>query len=146
MTNWRYVKPLEDKNQLVETERTFGSYFGSAYVLAVIENNGGRPPVDSYNTNLTKERTIKSLLSYNKDDFGNIYKAIQIVDKIRDDVFPFATDDFGNYICFRKKDSSIVFLDFETGELEKITDSFQDFLEIIAPKEHEEDISAEVSY
>jgi hypothetical protein len=46
----------------------------------------------------------------------------------------FGVDSFGNYICFNKSDGAVVFLDFESGEIEMTTDGFSEFLKIIDPQ------------
>jgi hypothetical protein len=73
-------------------------------------------------------------LSFNEADIENVYKAYKTVSEIRTDVIPIGVDSFGNYICFNKSDGTVVFLDFESGEIEIITESFSEFLQIIDPQ------------
>jgi hypothetical protein len=133
MLKWRYSKPLVDERQIAEVESKLGFVFPSLYVKTVKEYNGGRPPVGEYNTDKTKERTIKLFLSFNMSDVENVYKALEDVLVTGEKVIPFGIDSFGNYICFNKTDKKIVFLDFETGGIEQIADDYDGFLKIIDP-------------
>lgn len=133
MAEWRYSKPLTNEKAISETEAKIGYKFYDSYINVVKEHNGGRPPVGVFDTDKTKERTIKSFLSFNTNDTDNIFKAFDVVSKVRNDVVPFGIDSFGNYICFNKADSRVVFLDFETGEIENVADSFDVFRDIVDP-------------
>ena len=133
MLKWRYCKPLVDEKQIAEVENKLGFVFPSLYVKTVKEHNGGRPPIGEYNTDKTKERTIKSFLSFNMNDIENVYNALEDVLETGKKVIPFGIDSFGNYICFNKTDGKIVFLDFETGKTEQIADDYDGFLKIVDP-------------
>ena len=134
MAEWRYKKPLTDESAIGRLEGEWGFAMPASYVNTVKAYNGGRPPVGVFDTDITQERTIKSFLSLNSTDAENVYKACGVVSKIRSDVVPFGMDNFGNYICFNKADGKVVFLVFETGEIEFIAEDFERFLGIIAPK------------
>lgn len=132
MAEWRYVKPLADENQITETEKKLGFNFADSYVAFVKKYNGGRPPISIFDTNITKERTIKSFLSLNPSDPENIIALNKSLAEISSTVIAFAIDSFGNYICFEKTKGSIVFLEYETGTIERISDNFDDFLKIVS--------------
>lgn len=134
MREWRYIKPLETDNLIPEVEKKLGYYFVDSYIDFVKKYNGGRPPVSTFNTSESKERTIKSFLSFNPTDSENIIKLNKGVDEISKILVAFAIDDFGNYICFNKKNNMIIFLDFETGKAELIDKTFSDFLLKVAPQ------------
>jgi hypothetical protein len=134
MTVWRYTKPLNSEKLIAGAEAQFAFKYPDSYIELIMQYNGGRPPVSVFDTKKTRERTIKSLLSFNEVDTENVYKAYKTVCEIRNDVIPFGIDSFGNYICFNKADSVVVFLDFESGEIEIITDGFSEFLTIIDPQ------------
>lgn len=131
MAEWRYVKPLANEKLIAETQEKLGFKFGDSYVAFVKKYNGGRPPISVFDTDITKERTIKSFLSLNPSDPENIITLNKNVPDILGNVIAFAIDSFGNYICFEKTKDSIVFLDYETGATERISDNFDDFLEVI---------------
>ena len=131
MSEWRYVKPLVNEGLISETEKQLGITFDKSYKEFVEKYNGGRPPVGSFETDKTKGRTIKSFLSLNPTDTENIIKSNSYISEFGDKVVAFGIDNFGNYICFTKSDNSVVFFDFETGEIERVTDSFSGFLKIV---------------
>ena len=132
MAEWRYIKHLANENVIKETESQLGVKFCNSFVAFIKKYNGGRPPISVFDTDKTEERTIKSFLSINPADTENMIKSNLFVSKIRDDIVPFGIDNFGNYICFSKSNENIVFLDFETGDIEKITDGFDEFLKIVS--------------
>lgn len=131
MAEWRYVKPLANENLIAETEEKLGFKFGDSYVAFVKKYNGSRPPISVFDTNITKERTIKSFLSLNPSDPENIIILNRDVPEISSNVIAFAIDNFGNFICFEKTKGSIVFLEYETGAVERISDNFDKFLNVV---------------
>jgi hypothetical protein len=116
-----------------ETQDVLGYKFPDSFVMAIKDHNGARPPVGVFDTDKTKERTIKYFLSFNTDDTDNVVKAFDAVSKIQEELAPFGIDSFGNCICFNTTDNRVVFLDFDTGEVEEIADSFNMFLGVIDP-------------
>ena len=133
MLEWEDIIPLTNEEHIMKTEKNFDFVYPLSYIEVVKKCNGGYPPIDKYDTDTTKGRTIKALLSLNTSDIENVYNAFDNAITVNKDVVPFAGDDFGNYICFNKPDGKIVFLDFESEELEGITDTFDDFIKIIDP-------------
>jgi len=129
MITWRYVKPLNKVGAISQYGSQVSIVFDSAFVECVTQNNGGRPSVSTFDTDKTKERTIKSLLSFNEDDAENIFKSNKVLNKETTALIAFAIDNFGNYICFSKDNGEVMFYDFESGKTEKISDNFSIFLE-----------------
>lgn len=128
--NWKYVKALKSKNAIKEFEVAFKFEFPDSFKETVANYNGGRPEKDTYDTDKTKERTIKSLLSFNKEDKETIWKiADWNKDELKDDFIAFAIDHFGNLICFSVSDKSIAFMDMETLKTETIANDFSAFLD-----------------
>jgi hypothetical protein len=105
-----------------------GITFDRTFIECATQNNGGRPSINSFDTDKAKERTIKSLLSFNENDAENIFKNNEILEKEATNVVAFAIDNFGNYICFSKENGTVIFYDFESGQTEHIADSFSEFL------------------
>lgn len=132
MAEWRYVKPLANENLITETEEKLNFKFEDSYVAFVKKYNGGRPPISVFDTDTTKERTIKSFLSLNPSDTENIITLNKNVPEVSSNAIAFAIDSFGNYICFDKTKGSIIFMDYETGTIERISDNFDDFLNVIS--------------
>ncbi len=127
--NWKYVKPIKDENSISDFEKEHGYSFPESFKETVKKYNGGRPEKDAYDTEMAKERTIKSLLSFNRTDKENIWKLSENLEGIPKKYVTFAIDHFGNFICFDADDGSIAFVDHETANSEKISDDFAAFLD-----------------
>ncbi|WP_282178258.1 SMI1/KNR4 family protein [Vibrio nereis] len=136
MKEWRYIKPLAAESLIPDAEEKLGYNFVDSYIDFVKKYNGSRPPVSTFSTSTSQERTIKSFLSFNATDVENILKLNRGVTEISEKLVAFAIDSFGNYICFDKENDAVVFLDFETGETELIDNTFSDFLlKIVSPSD-----------
>ena len=127
--NWKYVKTLKSENDIIEFESTFGFEFPDSFKEIVVNYNGGRPEKDIYDTDKAKERTIKSLLSFNKEDKESIWKIAEwSKDELKDKYIAFAVDHFGNLICFSVTDKTIIFMDMETLKTEVVATDFFAFI------------------
>ncbi len=126
---WKYVKPLLSAESISKFETLVKYKFPDAFKKCVLENNGGRPNSRTFDTDCTKERELKSFLSFNKDDIENVWKIAEWnKSELSDKYVAFAIDNFGNLICFDIKNNNIIFLDHETLNTEKITDDFISFM------------------
>ncbi len=126
---WKYVKPLLSSEIISEFENVVKYKFPDDFKKCVLENNGGRPDSRTFDTDRTKERELKSFLSFNKDDIESIWKISEWnKSELSDKYVAFAIDNFGNLICFEIKNNNIIFLDLETLSAEKISDDFTGFL------------------
>ena len=123
--DWKYVKPIASKEIINEFERNFNYKFPDDYKECAINYNGGRPKVKVFDTTTTKEREIKSLLSFNRDDPETIWN---VNENSKESYIVFATDSSGNLICFNKSDNTIIFVDHETRSVEKVSDDFTSFI------------------
>lgn len=95
----------------------------------LLEHNNGRPVKCAFDTQKTKERTIKKVLSYNSEDIENVYDFESVFKDSGLGLYPFATDSFGNFICFRKSDNTLVFWSLEDDGVEHIADSVREFVD-----------------
>ena len=128
--NWKYIKSIKFQDSIKEFEETYRFEFPESFKEIAEKYNGARPEKDIYDTNKTKERTIKSLLSFNKDDKETIWKINEYsTEELGDKYVAFAIDHFGNLICFSKSDKSIIFMNMETVEIEAIASNFGGFLD-----------------
>ena len=128
--NWKYIKPLESESSIKEFEEKYSFEFPESFRDIVSEYNGAYPETDIYDTDKTKERTFKSLLSFNREDKMNIWKIAEWNSNELDNKYiAFATDQFGNLICFSISDKSVVFMDMETLSTETIAENFSCFLD-----------------
>ena len=125
--NWKRVKALKYFEYISEFEKEHQIKFSQSFIDCVKENNGGRPEYTIFDTNVVKERTIKRLLSFNKDDIENIWSFNEPGDNFYPGYIVFAIDNFGNYICFDCS-QRICFVNLDDGSVETIEESFDNFL------------------
>jgi hypothetical protein len=128
--DWKYVKPLKNPEAVQHFELKNAIRIPDSLKKFILEFNGGRPSLSSFDTDINKERVFKTLLSYNEDDIENIYKVIDMF-KIGNvlKLLPFASDPFGNYICIDFHQNSIVFWNHETEKTEFISEGFNEFIQ-----------------
>lgn len=126
--DWRYIKPTSIYN-IREFEDAEGFLFPAEFKDCAIMNNGGRPYLDMFDTDVCRGRVVRSLLSFNRGDRDNIWDVHKWNRQELGDVhIAFAIDNFGNLICFEKAACKIVFLDLESGRVEHAADNFHGFL------------------
>lgn len=125
---WKYVKALKDDNSIVQFERKYGIQLPEDIVECFKENNGGRPNRKVFDTELTKGRTIKCILSFNMDDLETIYSPMVIINAENPRLVPIAVDPGGNYICYNIAKNNIVLWLHEMNSTEAIAATFTDFL------------------
>lgn len=148
---WEDVEPLESKKLIDEFEKLCDYTFPKSFRKCVKRNNGGTPEKDTFDTETTEERMIGFLLSFNKDDsVPNMWDVVEtyqtniaLAEKdgawdeaeeyrnILNKYVIFADTPFGDDIAFDRTDDSIVYIDHETFEVEKIADSFDEFLDCL---------------
>ena len=127
--DWKYVKALKSDSLIEEYEKMTGYKFPESFCECVRKNNGGRPSKKVFDTDRTKERVLKSFLSFNKEDRETVWKisewnSVELGDKY----VAFAIDNFGNLICFEKASGKVVFIELETLNVEVIADEFGGFI------------------
>jgi hypothetical protein len=125
---WKYVKPLEDQNSIKLFWAKNNIELPCDVLEFLKENNGGRPSLNTFDTDQSKERVFKALLSYNFEDKETIYKAYSKEFKNKE-LFPIASDAAGNFICINlKSNNEIVLVEHESGRIEHIGNTFSDML------------------
>ena len=128
--NWKYIKPLKSERNIKEFEEKYRFEFPDSFKETIKKCNGARPEKDIYDTDKTKERTIKSLLSFNKEDKETIWKINEWnTEELGDKYVAFAIDQFGNLICFSRSDKSVVFINTDFPKIESVSSNFSDFLD-----------------
>jgi hypothetical protein len=127
--SWKYIKALESKSLIDDFERTENCRFDDAFKACVRENNGGRPSVNTFDTDRAKGRAMKSLLSFNPSDRANIREVNEVMKDAAAQYIAFASDNFGNLICFERESGRVVFQNHETGEIESVAPDFKAFME-----------------
>jgi cell wall assembly regulator SMI1 len=123
---WKYVKPLANKAAVENFEKAKGISLPSDLKLCITMNNGGRPEKNVFDTEQSKGRVFKTLLSFNESDIETIYKFFPLDTKKSSSFIPFASDPGGNFLCL--KENKIVLFLHETDTFENVADSFTELL------------------
>lgn len=127
---WKYVKPIKSEDLINDFECAVKYCFPDDFRKCVLLYNGGRPINRSFDTEKTKERELKSFLSFNKEDRETVWKIMDWnKDELGNRFIAFAIDNFGNLICFDANNDSIVFLNHENLETELIAKTFSEFID-----------------
>lgn len=129
---WKYDEPLTDENLITEFETKSGFTFPPSYRSLVIEHNGARPDKKIFNTDTDEGHVFGNLLSFNKADTKNlnIWETNKNMPSDIDSKYiAFATDAFGNWICFNAEDGSIVFIDHDNFSIENVANDFDAFID-----------------
>lgn len=130
ITEWKYVKKLLSEDRIKEFEETVKLDLPEDFKKCVVQNNGGRPDLRTFDTDKEKERSFKSLLSFNTEDRETVWKTLDACEEeLSDKYVAFGIDNFGNLICFDRKNSSVIFLNAETLTTEYIAPTFTAFLD-----------------
>lgn len=131
--NWVLTKPLKNLDLVNEFENKYQIKFPESYKSIVKENNFGRPRPNIFDTEKSEERIAKCLLSFELEHKENIWDMYFMLKKqLPSDVIPFMVDQFGNFICFYfdvlLEEANIVFWNVETMKIEKIAETFEEFI------------------
>ena len=130
--SWKYIKPLNSNELIDKVESNYAIKFPDTLKQCIIQNNGGRPATNSFDTIATKERVVKTRLSFNPSDKENIYVALEFLKNEQvNNLIPLANDPFGNYICLDREDKKIYFLNHNTLEIEFIAKDYEAFLNML---------------
>lgn len=125
---WKYVKELKNENLIENFEIENLVKLPFNLVECIKKYNGGRPNRKIFDTEVSKERVFKSLLSYNHDDLETVYLASEVLKNEGQKLIPIASDPSGNYICYNPEKKYIELWLHETNTSEKISDDFDSFL------------------
>lgn len=129
---WKYVKPLTTEECINEFECLVKYSFPDNFRACVMKHNGGRPSKRAFDTNMSKERELKSFLSFNKEDRETVWKIHDWnSNELKDRYIAFAVDNFGDLICFDANNDKVVFLNMDNVNVEIIADDFVSFLECL---------------
>lgn len=126
---WKYIKPLVSSEYIKEFEDLVKYSFSEEFKNCILSNNGGRPSKKMFDTDFQKERTLKSFLSFNKEDKETVWKIYDWNKKeLSDKYVAFAIDNFGNLICFDISSEKVIFLNHENNNVEQIANNFVEFM------------------
>lgn len=119
---WKYVKNINE-NEIVEVEKKYNINLPESLKNIILKYNGGRPDRRIFDTATSKERVIKSLISYSDKDKENIHI---FSDFFKRGYIPFAITPFGDVLCM-KKGEKIYILMHETDEFDYVCNNLDEF-------------------
>lgn len=125
---WKYVKVVADKNVIEKFAGQKGVELPEELVDFIFCHNNGRPSVKLFDTDKTKERVMKKVLSYNNSDIETVYESFEVLKKENNNLYPIANDPFGNIICYNTSDHNIDLWLHESNTCEYIASSIDEFL------------------
>lgn len=116
---WKYVKPLNNAIVAKDFWREHAIQLPASLEQCLINNNGGRPSVFLFDTNVGKEYVFQSLFSYNIEDKCNIYNVYPGEFK-NTSLFPIGLEAAGNIVCYEINSNKYVLWNHENGGSENI--------------------------
>jgi hypothetical protein len=120
VNKWKNVKALKNTESIKQVEEVWSIKFPESYINVVLKSNAGVSDPNAFDTNVSKGKYFAELLSFNLDAKNSILNEYGLIsNQLPADVFPFAADPSGNYICFDyRKDNTrptVVFWNHEEG-------------------------------
>ena len=111
---WNYKIDLSDPSVFREIERKRGITIPKELKELIIQGNAATPEKYKFMIHTT-EHVLGAMLSFNKGekDTDTVFSALDVITD--SNLFPFAIDPFGNYICLDIKNGEVAFWEHETG-------------------------------
>lgn len=134
MINWKYKKSDVTIDQLKEFEKAYNIILPQDFKQVVLLHNGARPNINIFDTVTSKERIVRGLLSFNKEDKGNIYEVLGWSNEgLPRNLIPIMDDPGGNYICYEFSDqgTKVVYWISDYNNTEFICNTFSEFLDLL---------------
>jgi hypothetical protein len=134
-------------NEIKKVEQYFNIKLPNDFIECVKEYDGGYPRPKVFDIPGLDESTFNDLLTLHIDDKYSIVQRYEnIKDRLVDLVFPFASDSFGNFLCFDYRNNpespTIVFWDHEEEDIEKaifpVCSTFTELLDSLRDFEDED--------
>ncbi|MFW0717736.1 SMI1/KNR4 family protein [Pedobacter sp. N23S346] len=99
--NWKFVEKLENESNIQLVESALKVTFPKDFLSIVKKYNHGTADPGTFDTKYLKGRSFGELLDFNLDREYNILSEYELIkDRLPNNVYPFAGDAGGNYLCF----------------------------------------------
>ncbi len=134
-------------NEIKKVEQYFNIKLPNDFIECVKKYDGGYPRPKVFDISGQDESTFNDLLTLHIDDKYSIVQRYEnIKEWLVDRVYPFASDSFGNFLCFDYRNNpespTIVFWDHEEEDIEKaiypVCSTFTELLDSLRDFEDEE--------
>ncbi|GAB6742401.1 SMI1/KNR4 family protein [Bacillus cereus] len=135
-------------NEIKQVEQYFNIKLPNDFIECVKECDGGYPRPKVFDIPGQDESTFNDLLTLHIDDKYSIVQRYEnIKDRLVDRIYPFASDSFGNFLCFDYRNNpaspTVVFWDHEEEDIEEaispVCDTFTELLESLRDFEDEDE-------
>ncbi|MCU5201634.1 MULTISPECIES: SMI1/KNR4 family protein [Bacillus cereus group] len=135
-------------NEIKQVEQHFNIKLPNDFIECVKECDGGYPRPKVFDVPGQDENVFSDLLTFHIEDEYSIVKNYEdIKDQLVDNVYPFANDPFGNFLCFDYRNNptspTIVFWDHEEEDMEKaiypVCSTFTELLDSLRDFEDEDE-------
>lgn len=115
LVTWRWNEPPLKEGDVAKIERLWSEKLPGDYLECARLNHGGHPTPPCFDMPNRTQAVFNRLLPFSGKTDRLDLVWIQIRDRLPERVYPFASDPFGNYLCFDYRDSvpSVVFWDHE---------------------------------
>lgn len=145
--NWRKVRVKASVDNIKIVENKLGIILPTDFKVCVLENNGGRPSPYVFDIENRKGNVFATLLDLSLSKETNMVTMREyVLDRLVDNIYPFADDPGGNLICFdyrggNDRPPKIVYWDHEIayedpeGALFYICDTFTQLLDMLYDQE-----------
>jgi len=138
---WKWTDLPLNKTTIEQTEKTLNVKFPNDYVKTIMKYNGGYSSIKYFNCGNKKDLVFDSLLNLKagEDDVSLVETYNNIKDRLPNNIVPFASDPFGNFICFNFNDkpATVCFWDHEIAfsdvdkSITRLSSSFSEFLDLL---------------
>ncbi|HFK1459198.1 SMI1/KNR4 family protein [Bacillus pretiosus] len=146
--SWSEVSETKVTDKEIEqVEKYFGIKFPEDFIACVKKYDGGYPDPNSFYLPGQDENIFNDLLTFHiEDEYSIVQNYEDIKEELIDNVYPFANDPFGNFLCFDYRNNpaspTIVFWDHEEEEIEKaiypVCSTFTELLDSLRDFEDDE--------
>lgn len=126
---WKYVEPLKNPQAVKVFLKKQGLDLPQDVVSFIVQYNAGRPKINRFDTNKSKECVFDGIFSYNEDDIENIYSVY--VGELKETLkkaklFPIGLEPGGDLICVDLGDRNRLKLyRLESGDAELVAESVE---------------------
>jgi hypothetical protein len=135
---WKWAELPVDEALIIAVQKELGVDLPVDFLNLVRESNGGYPSIKYFDFPSRGEAILNHLLSFteNGDDPSLLETYRNVLNRLPVKIIPFASDPFGNLICFDYKENppSVCFWDHEiassdiNSSISPICDNFLKFL------------------
>ncbi|HHB2075694.1 TPA: SMI1/KNR4 family protein, partial [Bacillus cereus] len=110
-------------HEIEQVEKYFNIKLPNDFIECVKKYDGGYPRPKIFDVPGQDENVFNDLLTFHIEDEYSIVKNYEdIKEELLDNIYPFANDPFGNFLCFDYRNNSalptIVFWDHEEEDME----------------------------